>query len=636
MHHTQVRMLFSHVPVSVSVAAVLATLMAVLLAPSVPGWQLWPWLALKWLLALPRIGHAVAYLRSTRRDAAHWWPVMLGLLAADSLVWGGAVWWLTPPDRTDLAAVTVSCVLGIASVGSFLLAVERRTVAAYLLPMMLPNVAWSLARGDAYGLFAAMCFTGFVGVLLMETRRSQRRIVELLRLRYTHEAALRQAEQHSAAKSRFLAAMSHEMRTPLHGVLGLARLLREDETRPTAAHRLDLLQRSGDHLLALIDDVLDFSRIEAGPLRVSHAPFALDALVDEVAAVTAVQAARKGLLVRTDFQLPRPCSALGDAARLRQVLHNLLGNAVKFCEHGEIVLSVRGSAQAAEVHFAVSDCGIGIPAEELDRIFEPFHQVDAALDRRHPGTGLGLAISRELCRAMGGELVCESEPGQGATFRFSLPLQPRPDEAPPHHPAPAAADRAADAPVTAAAPVRCAQPVPQADSSADPRVDHPPATAQRSPGPDPHAPRPRARRPGRVLLVEDNPVNALVAEATLAQLGVADVVTLTDGRQAVDWLATHPADLVLMDCQMPVMDGLEATRRIRQAESASGRSRVPVVALTAQALVEERQRCTDAGMDDHLSKPFRIEALQAVLDRHLGAAPAPAATALERPACPAG
>jgi len=680
VHLTQVRMLFSHVPVSVGVACGLAAVMCLLIRPAVPAAALWSWLVLKCLLGAPRLVQAVAYLRSPRREAAHWWPVLLMLLAADSLVWGAAVWWLTPFTRIDVAAVTVACVLGVASVGSFTLAVDRRAVACFLLPMMLPNMAWGLLRGDAYGAFAAASFTGFVIVLLLETRRSQRRIVELLKLRYTHEAAARereaalaQAEQHSAAKSRFLAAMSHEMRTPLHGVLGLARLLRDDEARPAALHRLDLLQRSGDHLLALIDDVLDFSRIEAGQLRVDSAPFALHALIDDVVAVTAVQAARKGLTVACDFRLPRPCTAQGDAARLRQVLHNLLGNAVKFSESGRITLRVSAvpvagmaadgapaggqgdvkgdvkgdvradvkddaqgdpgrAAEMGDVLFMVEDTGIGIPAEELPRIFEPFHQVDAALDRRHAGSGLGLAISRELCRVMGGELACDSRPGAGSVFRFTLPLWPRPAGSRARAAADAVAARGQTAGDSAQGPaspgageaaVAVSEPDRSTGHAAGPDLSAalPAESPAASPAASAHTPPAGGppRRAGRVLLVEDNAVNALVAEATLAQLGVSELVTLSDGAQAVDWLAQQSAALVLMDCQMPVMDGLEATRRIRRAESAAGRPRVPVVALTAHALADERQRCLDAGMDEHLPKPFRVEALRALLDRYLPA-----------------
>jgi CheY-like chemotaxis protein len=257
------------------------------------------------------------------------------------------------------------------------------------------------------------------------------------------------------------------------------------------------------------------------------------------------------------------------------VLHNLLGNAVKFTDQGRVCVRVSRVAGHDAVTLAVDDSGIGIPAHELPFIFQAFHQVENAMERRHGGTGLGLTISQKLCRAMGGDLRCTSAPGRGSVFvaTLSLPLAAR-------------AHRAASL-------ARCED-------------QDPAAAAARSDG-----------RRGLVLLVEDNPINALVADAALKQFGLA-VMLAEDGDGALAWLQDHQPDLILMDCQMPGMDGFETTRHVRALEQKQTRQRVPIVALTANVLPEERQRCLDAGMDDHLPKPFHRDALANLLTQHLG------------------
>jgi CheY-like chemotaxis protein len=382
------------------------------------------------------------------------------------------------------------------------------------------------------------------------------------------QQALDLAQHSNEVKSRFLATMSHEVRTPLHGILGLARLLRQDGTSATPAdrdRRLQTLERTGEHLLGLINDVLDYSRIEGRHLQLQPQPFDLRALVAEVAELCQVSAAEKGLALATEQDLPRPCPVHGDPARVRQVLVNLIGNAVKFTPHGRIILHCRRDA-AGLATIRVIDSGPGVPDADRERIFNPFEQLDGSFARRHGGTGLGLAISRELARAMGGDLVCVAGTAHGAAFQLTLPL-----------------------PTAVAAPSVT------------------PATAA-------------DQRPlsGRVLLAEDNPVNAIVAESTLQRLGL-EVVTVADGEQAAEQAATRRYDLVLMDCQMPGIDGFEATARIRRHERERGGGRLPIIALTANALQGDRERSLAAGMDEHLAKPFREAELRAVLERWLPA-----------------
>ena len=573
----RIRMLYSHVRVTVLVAGAFAALMCWLIAPMTGPSLVWPWFAAKCVVLVPRWLQAMRYSQASDRAQEHWYRCAVLLAFLDGLVWGAAVWLLTPAERVDVAAITVGSVLGIGAVGAFALAIDLRAVAALIVPMMLPNVIYCGLRGDRFGAFAAVGLLIFLTIVLLEAKRAQRRVTELLTLRYTtervareREQALALAEHHSEAKSRFLATMSHEMRTPLHGILGLARMLHDDEHRPLARNRLELLQRSGDHLLTVINDVLDFSKIEAGYLRVESKRFELSALVDEIVGVLSVAAAQKGLRLVVQYELARPCTVLGDPARLRQVALNLLSNAIKFTEHGRVTLRVGAGTREGEVQFAVQDTGIGIEPHEVARIFDAFHQVESSFARRHAGTGLGLTISRKLCQAMGGELSCDSRPDEGSTFTVVLPL---------------------------------------------PRADEPAAAAH-----EPDQPGLWAGPGVQVLLVEDNPVNALVAEAILQHAGVA-VTTVSDGLAAVEWLDRRQADLVLMDCQMPGMDGFEATRQIRRREQQRAWPRVPIVALTANAHDADRQRCLEAGMDDHLAKPFSKEALLAVLERYVGGQP---------------
>lgn len=327
--------------------------------------------------------------------------------------------------------------------------------------------------------------------------------------------------------------------------------------------------------------MLDFSRIEAGKLQINPSAFELQGVINEVLSVLQVSAAEKGLRLRTALALPSPCWVRGDAARVRQVLLNLLGNAIKFTEQGEVRLHVAGQTEPnadgkPALAFQIEDTGAGISAQHLPLIFEAFHQVDGTFARKQKGTGLGLTISREIARAMGGDIACTSVLGKGSTFTLTVPL-------------PTAQVEQVD--VDLSEPVQAAVP-----------------------------PSPGVMVRGHVLLAEDNPVNAIVAEATLANLAVA-VTRVENGVQALAELQRpdHPYDIVLMDCQMPELDGIEATRRLRAWEHHHGRPPVPVVALTANAMSSDRERCLAVGMNEHLAKPFKQDELRAVLMRHLQA-----------------
>ena len=383
--------------------------------------------------------------------------------------------------------------------------------------------------------------------------------------------ARRAAEQASAAKGQFLANMSHEIRTPLNGVIGITEVALRSDPPQRLREQLEMIQASGESLMTLVDDVLDFSRAEAGRIELRSEPFAPRALLGQTASALQVDAAAAGIDLQLRIAADVPELLVGDPGRLRQVLVNLLGNAVKFTPSGWVRLAValRHSDDAAvKLRFEVVDSGIGIAADRQAAIFEAFTQIDASHTRRHGGAGLGLAISARLVELMGGRLRLDSRPGRGSRFWFELAL-----------------GRTAS---------RCV-------------VDR--AAAETQPATDRVTP---AERPLRVLLAEDNPINQRVATSMLEQRGHT-VEVVADGGAALAAVLRGGYDVVLMDVQMPELDGFEATRRIRRARPAGEGPRI--VAMTAHALAGDRQRCLDAGMDAYLAKPFSAGALYSAVER---------------------
>ena len=404
----------------------------------------------------------------------------------------------------------------------------------------------------------------FFFLTLMKTARSyhdtivEGLILELDQTRLAEDLvkARNEAEQANRTKSEFIANVSHEIRTPMNGILGMAHLLEQSPLSAAQKENVEVICNSADLLLALVNDVLDLSKIEANCLKIAAKPINLTDLLNEMYKMFSLSAKSKGLTLILDYQ-GDAISIMGDELRLRQVMINLLGNAIKFTTQGQITLQVSSQMinERYTLNFAVIDTGIGIPADRLEHIFDAFVQADGSSTREYTGTGLGLTIARRLVVAMGGQLVASATPASGSQFSFTISC----DKAPPV----------------------------EEVIAPEPVVSH------------------FSQRKLRVLLAEDNPTNRLVATRLLENDGHT-VFSAENGRLALDFLARQQVDLVLMDMQMPEMDGLEATRVIRARERANPRTkRLPIMALTANALEEDRQLCISAGMDLFLTKPLR-------------------------------
>ncbi len=435
------------------------------------------------------------------------------------------------------------------------------SAASLLQALMISILALNngLAPPLALGLGAAalMLFASAAAISLDSARNSR----SLLN-------ALAAAEEANLAKSKFLATMSHEIRTPLNGVLGMAQAMAVDELSPVQRERLDVVRQSGQGLLAILNDILDISKIEAGKLELEHIQFSLsEVLIGCHAAFTPI-AERKGLSFNLAIDPEARGIYEGDPTRIRQICYNLISNAVKFTEGGEVKVSINKNEEG--ICLSVRDTGIGLSPEQVSKLFEKFAQADASTTRRFGGTGLGLSIVQHLIKAMGGDISVESAPGQGSTFIVTLPMLRISDE-------------------------------PQART---PQADQPSLAQDLS------------TANFRVLVAEDNSVNQLVIKTILHQAGLTPKI-VANGLLAVEAWTADDWDIIFMDIQMPEMDGVMATRTIRNAESAGRRRRTRIIALTANAMTDQVAEYRAAGFDGHVAKPIKTERLYEALDASL-------------------
>jgi signal transduction histidine kinase/CheY-like chemotaxis protein len=569
----QMRMLFETPFPGMFLATAFAFALAWHLRGTVPDATMALWLTLKCLAVLPRGVHAYLFGRR-RSDALGWLTWGVALLLLDGLSWGAAgVLLMVADDPSDMTVIAAS-LSGVAAVAAFAIQADWRACAAFTVSALLPTIVYFAWRGDSFGAYGAASIAVFLMLLLAAARRSERHVVELLALRFRNanltaqlSVALERTKQESRAKDAFVANMSHELRTPLHSILGLSRSLARRvsaEDRETVA----LIRRSGEHLLGLINNILEFSRFKAHGIDVHPSDVNVVRVVEDAVAMCMPTAQERSVELSAELQIPTPYFASVDPFRLRQIVLNLLGNALKFTEPGGIVkvrVSPRDGAQGIVI--AVADTGVGIDPKAMGQLFEPFRQGDASPSRRHGGTGLGLHITREICRTMGGDITCQSVLGRGSVFEVELPLRrlPTPKE-------------------TAAA-----------------GTGESGFVVERFGG-------------GTVLLAEDNEVNALVAIAALKRFGL-EVEHVVSGHGVVKRMCTHGErpDIVLLDCQMPEMDGFEACRVVRAFEREHGLERAPIVALTANVFQQDREHCREAGMDAFLGKPFSDQELHHIL-----------------------
>jgi len=601
----QIRLVEKNAFLSNIVSMVVALLLASVLLRSEPSQPVLYWLGYMLTISLVRIAMSLIQQRSASvelvYDAFGYWYLLAILLTAAG--WGAAGYLLFP--QQPVPQLIIGFVLaGIASGGVSVMAPILKLYFLYLILVIVPVAIYFFKAGGEFTILGITTL-GYMLILAMIGSRINKSVLESLEIRFHNESLIRfmsqarnesedlneelateieqrkriekelhkakeAAEAASRTKSEFLANMSHEIRTPMNGILGTLQLLQGSDLTEGQKEYVNIAYNSGEALLSLLNDILDFSKIEAGKLELEYIPFDLKALIKELAKLLEQKAAERQVEIHTDLDEDIPAVIRGDSVRIRQILANLLTNAIKFTEKGTVTIRVRvleHRDKTVRLKMEVIDTGIGIAEETQRKLFNSFTQADGSTTRKYGGTGLGLAIVRQLVTMMRGRLGVESEQGKGACFWVEINFEIM-------------------------------------SENAQDEIDIAPASEPEE-------------LQGHVLLVEDNPVNQIVAKKMLEKAGLSHELA-NNGAEALEKLKqSHEYNLVLMDCQMPVMDGYEATQKLREYEQQNSLPRLTVVAMTANAMEGDKEQCLAAGMDDYIAKPVKQDSLKQTLGRWL-------------------